>query len=155
METVTIPINKTLGRNTRARKFKKILLIDPDKTNALSGALTRTGYDLVQCDSVQQAWNFVYPRRPDLIVLRLNNAHRAVLSEFRECRVLAASTPIVLALSAPAKPGLVEAMQRRSSAILLVSPTVESVTGTLDDLERKADDRRSLWSNPRFHSEEK
>lgn len=154
MEILHTSFNKTLAKKTRRRKFKRILLIDAGKETDLSAALRKLGYDLVHCDSVQEAWSFVYPRRPQLIILRLNNSNRVVLSEFRECRVLAEGVPIVLALSSPAKPALVKALQRGSASSFVVSPTVENIRETLDHLERSTignNNRASFgthsWSN--------
>src|SRR6266542_1886378 len=61
METLHIQTKKTLTKKTQASEIKKILLIDQDKDSALSAALAREGYDLVLCDSVQEAWSLVYP----------------------------------------------------------------------------------------------
>ncbi|HXF75148.1 MAG TPA: hypothetical protein VNN13_03570 [Methylomirabilota bacterium] len=136
METVRVPINQEFGKTHQRRRFKKVLLIDPDKDRALSRALAQRGYDLEHCDSVREAWNRVYPRRPQLIILRLNNSTRGVAAEFRECRVLAEGVPILLLLSCPAKPALVKALEHGGAATLLTAPTPEKVGAALDQLER-------------------
>jgi DNA-binding NtrC family response regulator len=138
METLHIAIEKASTKKTRASKFKKILLIDEDRDSVLSDALTREGYDLVHCDSVQQAWSFVYPHRPQLIILHLYNSNGAGLSDLQECRALAEGVPIILAISAQVKPTLIKAMQHGAAAVLAASSTPESVREVLHYLETSA-----------------
>src|SRR5881628_942137 len=109
METLHIQTKKTLTKKTQASEIKKILLIDQDKDSALSAALAREGYDLVLCDSVQEAWSLVYPYRPHLIILHLRNSNRAGLSDIQECRALAEDIPIVLVVSAQVNRALIKA----------------------------------------------
>jgi DNA-binding NtrC family response regulator len=135
METLQIQIKKRLTEKTKVNAIKKILLIDEDKDSVLSDALTREGYDLVHCDSVQQAWSVVYPHRPHLIILRLNNSNGAGLSDLQECRALAEGVPIILAISAQVKPALIKAMQHGTSAVLAASSTPESVREVIHHLE--------------------
>ena len=111
METLHIQTKKTLTKKTQASEIKKILLIDQDKDSALSAALAQEGYDLVLCDSVQEAWSLVYPYRPHLIILHLRNSNPAGLSDIQECRALAEDIPIVLAVSAQVNRALIKAMQ--------------------------------------------
>lgn len=150
METVRVPINQEFGKTPRRGRFKKVLLIDPDKDRALSSALAQRGYDLEHCDSVREAWNRVYPRRPQLIILRLNNSNRGVAAEFRECRVLAEGVPILLLLSCPAKPALIKALEQGGAATLLTASTPEKVGEALDRLERSSGKTR--YGSFRGHS---
>ena len=135
MENLHIPIKRTLAKKTRAGKFKKILLIDQYQDSVLADALTRAGYDLVQCDSVQKAWSLVYPHRPQLIILRPNDSNGAGLSALQECRALGEGVPIILALSAPVKRALIKAAQHGSAAVYVASSTPQSITEALHHLE--------------------
>jgi DNA-binding NtrC family response regulator len=135
METVQIQIKKTLTKKTKASPIRRILLIDKDKDNVLSTILAEEGYDLVNCDSVQEAWRVVYPHRPHLIILCLHNSTGAGLFDLQECRALAQGVPIILAISTPVKPDLIKAMQHGSLTTLVSSPTPQSVREALHHLE--------------------
>jgi len=135
METLHIQTKKTLTKKTQASEIKKILLIDQDKDSALSAALAREGYDLVLCDSVQEAWSLVYPYRPHLIILHLRNSNRAGLSDIQECRALAEDIPIVLAVSAQVNRALIKATQHGASSVLATSSAPESVREVLHHLQ--------------------
>jgi DNA-binding NtrC family response regulator len=134
METLHTQTKKTLTKKTQASEIKKILLIDQDKDSALSAALAQEGYDLVLCDSVQEAWSLIYPYRPHLIILHLRNSNGAGLSDLRECRALAEGVPIVLAISAQVNRALIKAMQHGASSVLATSARPESVREVLHHL---------------------
>jgi DNA-binding NtrC family response regulator len=134
METLQIQ-KKTLTKKTKASPIRRILLIDEDKDNVLSTILAEEGYDLVNCDSVQEAWRVVYPHRPHLIILCLHNSTGASLFDLQECRALAQGVPIILAISTPVKPDLIKAMQHGSLTALVSSPTPESIREALHHLE--------------------
>jgi DNA-binding NtrC family response regulator len=135
METQQIHIQKTLTEKEQVSGIKKILLIDKDKDSALSAILAREGYDCVHCDSPQKAWSLVYPYPPHLIILHLYNSDGAGLSDLQECRALAERVPIIVALSAQAKPALTQAMQHAATAVLAASSTPEGVSEVLHQLE--------------------
>jgi len=153
METLHIQTKKTLTKKTQASEIKKILLIDRDKDSALSAALAQEGYDLVLCDSVQEAWSLIYPYRPHLIILHLRNSNGAGLSDLRECRALAEGVPIVLAFSAQVNRALIKAMQHGASSVLATSSRPESVREVLHHLQASTmrDNRAPLgarsWPN--------
>jgi DNA-binding NtrC family response regulator len=135
METLHIQTKKTLTKKTQASEIKKILLIDRDKDSALSATLAQEGYDLVLCDSVQEAWSLIYPYRPHLIILHRHKSNGAGLSDLRECRALAEGVPIVLAVSAQVNRALIKAMQHGGSSVLATSSTAESVREVLHHLQ--------------------
>lgn len=93
METQHIHVKKEASE-------KRILLIENAKYSELAAALAQEGCHVVHCDSVQKAWSLVYPQRPHLIVMRLNNPNGAALAALQECRALAEGVPIVLMTSA-------------------------------------------------------
>ena len=71
MEPLHMRIKKALTEKTQTNEIKKILLIDKNKASPLSTALQQEGYHLIHCDSVQKAWDLIYPHRSHLIVLHL------------------------------------------------------------------------------------
>jgi DNA-binding NtrC family response regulator len=129
METPDIHIKR------EASEIKTILLIENGKYSALSAALAQEGYHVVHCDSVQKAWSFVYPHRPHLIVLRLDNSNGAALAALQECRALAEGVPIVLVTSAHVNRALRKALQHGAATVLAASWTAESVREALHGLE--------------------
>ena len=136
MEPLHMRIKKALTEKTQTNEIKKILLIDKNKASPLSTALQQEGYHLIHCDSVQKAWDLIYPHRPHLIVLHLYDFNNgAGLSDLQECQALAEGVPIIVALSAQAKPALTQAMQHRATAVLAASSTPEGVSEVLHQLE--------------------
>ena len=129
METLHTPIN-TLVEKTQTSEINKILLIDRD--SALSTVLTQEGYDVVRCDSVQKAWNSVYPRRPHLIILNVYNSNGAALSDVQECRALAEGVPI-LVVTTHISQALTRAMEHGPGAV--VASTPESIRKAVYDLK--------------------
>jgi DNA-binding NtrC family response regulator len=119
---------------TLVNEINRILLINPDKSSAVSKALAEQGYDVVHCASVQKAWNLVYPQRPDLIFLRLHNPDRAALSDLQECHALARGVPVILAISAPLNPSLAKTLQHEAAGVFLVSSNPEILRESLHDL---------------------
>ena len=112
--------NEKVVAGMPARKISNILLIDNDKHGGLLNALTREGYHVVHCDSVQEAWNFIYPHPPELIIVHLTVLNRAGLADLDECWALAEGVPIALALSARVKETLLDAVQHRVAGILTI-----------------------------------
>lgn len=104
MESLDMRIKKALTEKTQTNEIKKILLIDKNKASPLSTALQQEGYHLIHCDSVQKAWDLIYPQRPHLIVLHLYDFNNgAGLSDLQECQALAEGVPIILAAPARVK----------------------------------------------------
>jgi len=135
MRTMQIENKKTLTEKTTTDQIKKILLIDHNKGSALAAALVQGGYDVMQCDAVQKAWCLVYPQRPHLIVIHLDNLDGAGLADFQECRALAEGIPIILATCAQVNQTLAKVLQRRAAAILDLPLMPATFRETLHDLE--------------------
>ena len=114
METIHIENKKKLTEKTLTDEIKKILLIDHNKDSGLSAALAQEGYDVIHCDTVQKAWCLVYPQRPDLIIIHLDNLDGAGFADFQECRALAEGVPIILATSAEVNRTLMKSRIERS-----------------------------------------
>jgi DNA-binding NtrC family response regulator len=135
MESLYIRIKKALTEKTQTNEIKKILLIDKNKASPLSTALQQEGYHLIHCDSVQKAWDLIYPHRPHLIVLHLYDFNGAGLSDLQECQALAEGVPIILAAPAKINQVLSKTTQHRAAVVLAPSSTPESVTKMLHHLE--------------------
>jgi DNA-binding response OmpR family regulator len=135
METIHIENKKKLTEKTLTDEIKKILLIDHNKDSALSAALAQEGYDVIHCDTVQKAWCLVYPQRPDLIIIHLDNLDGAGFADFQECRALAEGVPIILATSAEVNRTLMKVLQHRAAAILDLPLMPETIRETLHYLE--------------------
>ncbi len=122
METLHSQIKKTLTQALtdwiQTNELKKVLLIDNNKDAALLDVFCKDGYDVIHCYSVREAWNFVYPHPPHLIVIHLNDLNRAGLADLHECRALARGVPIILATSARVTPAVTKALENRTAGIL-------------------------------------
>ncbi len=81
-------------------KKEKILLIDGKPDRPLIGGLEKQGYDVITCESPQKAWGFVYPSRPHLIILHLEEPTSSDIYALQECRALADGVPVVIATGA-------------------------------------------------------
>jgi len=135
MRTIHIENKKKLTDKAPTDQIKKILLIDRNKGSALSAALAQQGYDVTQCDDVKKAWCLVYPQRPHLIVIHLDNLDGAGLADFQECRALAEGVPIILATCAQVNQTLAKVLQHRAAAILDLPLMPATIRETLHDLE--------------------
>lgn len=81
-------------------KREKILLIDEQSDKPLIGGLEKQGYEVITCESPQKAWGFVYPTRPHLIILHLDEPTSRDIYALQECRALADGVPVVIATGA-------------------------------------------------------
>jgi DNA-binding NtrC family response regulator len=87
----------------RAEKIenkKKILLIDGKSETSLLAVLEQEGCDITVCDSPQKAWGFVYPIRPDVIILHLQHLSSKDIFALQECLALADGVPVIIATGA-------------------------------------------------------
>jgi len=125
---------KKLSEKVPTDQTRKILLIDHNKSSALSAALAQQGYDVIHCNAVQKAWCLVYPQRPHLIVIHLNHLDGAGLADFQECRALAEGVPIILATSAQVDETIMKALLHGAAAILDLPLIPANIRETLRDL---------------------
>jgi DNA-binding NtrC family response regulator len=135
MQTMHITNKTKPTEKTLTVELKKILLIDRNKESALSVALIQEGYDVIHCDAVQKAWNLVYPQRPHLIIIHLDQLNGAGLADLQECSALAEGVPIILATSAEINEALMNVLQHRAAAILDLPSMPENIRRALHDLE--------------------
>jgi len=126
---------KNLSEKVPTDQTKKILLIDHNKSSALSAALAQEGYDVIHCNAVQKAWCLVYPQRPHLIVIHLDDLDGAGLADFQECRALAEGVPIILATSAQVDEPIMKALLHGAATILDLPLIPANIRETLRDLE--------------------
>ena len=134
MQTMHMENKKKLSEKVPTDQTRKILLIDHNKSSALSAALAQEGYDVIHCNAVQKAWCLVYPQRPHLIVIRLDDLDGAGLADFQECRALAEGVPIILATSAQVDETIMKALQHGAAAILDLPLMPANIRETLRDL---------------------
>ncbi len=135
MEILHSDIGKSLNNTPRIQEIKNILLIDNKTDTALTTALERDGHHVVHCECVRDAWNFVYPHRPHLIIFSRHGSDRAVLSALRECRALARGVPILLATSVEVSPSLLNALPRAGVAVVADSRMLEFARAILDNAQ--------------------
>lgn len=86
------------ANNTESRK--KILLIDEKSDTSLVVGLEQEGYEVIVCKSPQKAWGFVYPIRPDFIILHLQHPSSEDIFALQECHALADGVPVIIATGA-------------------------------------------------------
>lgn len=135
METLHTRIKKRPSEKSPRKEIKRILLIDHQANSALSTALAREGYQVVLCDCVQKAWNFLYPQRPNLIIFGLHDCEGRALSDLHECRALAGSVPMVLATSVPVSPALLKSLPLGAAAVTADFSAPEIAIEMLRNLE--------------------
>ena len=135
MQTMHIENKRKLTEKTQTDEIKKILLIDHNKDRALAAVLAQEGYDLIHCDAVQKAWSLVYPQRPHLIIIHLDDLDGAGLADLQECSALAEGVPIILATSTRVNDTLMKVLQHRAAAILDLPSMPETIREALHDLE--------------------
>ncbi len=78
-------------------KKEKILVVNATADGPLARGLEKQGYDVLTCESPQKAWGFVYPTRPHLIILHLEEPTGKDIYALQECRALADGVPVVVA----------------------------------------------------------
>lgn len=135
MQTMHIENLRQFTEKAQTNKIRQILLIDGNKDSALSATLAQEGYDVIHCDAVQKAWSLVYPQRPHLIIIRLDDLDGAGLADLQECRALAEGVPIILATSAQVNDTHMKVLQHRAAAILDLPSMPETIREALHDLE--------------------
>ena len=135
MQTTDIDNREKHTAETRPNGIKKILLIGKKQQIGLSAALRGEGYDVIHCDSVQQAWGFFYRHRPNLIVIQLDHFDSDDLRDLQECHTLAERVPIILTTCAQVDETLRKALQHRTAAIVDLSSTAQGFKEALHSLD--------------------
>ena len=78
----------------------------------LLAGLEQEGCDVTVCESPQKAWGFVYPIRPDVIILQLQHLSSKDIYALQECLALADGVPVILATGASRSEALTKELRR-------------------------------------------
>jgi DNA-binding NtrC family response regulator len=122
----------------RAEKIenkKKLLLIDGKSETSLLAALEQEGCDITVCESPQKAWGFVYPIRPDVIILHLQHLSSKDIYALQECLALADGVPVIIATGASRLEAFTEKLGRVVPRFLSLPLKPNAVREVLHGLE--------------------
>jgi DNA-binding NtrC family response regulator len=122
----------------RAEKIenkKTLLLIDGKSETSLLAALEQEGCDITVCDSPQKAWGFVYPIRPDVIILHLQHLSSKDIYALQECLALADGVPVIIATGASRLEAFTEKLGRVVPRFLSLPLKPNAVREVLHGLE--------------------
>jgi len=122
----------------RAEKIenkKKILLIDGKSETSLLAVLEQEGCDITVCDSPQKAWGFVYPIRPDVIILHLQHLSSKDIYALQECLALADGVPVIIATGASRIEAFTQELKRVVPRFLSLPLKPDAVREVLHGLE--------------------
>jgi DNA-binding NtrC family response regulator len=113
---------------------KRILLIDGKSETSLPAALEQEGCDITVCESPQKAWGFVYPIRPDVIILHLQHLSSKDNYALQECLALADGVPVIIATGASRNEAFTKDLRRVVPRFLSLPLKPNAVREILDDL---------------------
>ena len=122
----------------RAEKIenkKKLLLIDGKSETSLLAALEQEGCEVTVCESPQKAWGFVYPIRPDVIILHLQHLSSKDIFALQECLALADGVPVIIATGASRIEAFTEKLGRVVPRFLSLPLKPNAVREVLHGLE--------------------
>ena len=122
----------------RAEKIenkKKILLIDGKSETSLLAVLEQEWCDITVCDSPQKAWGFVYPIRPDVIILHLQHLSSKDIFALQECLALADGVPVIIATGASRIEAFTQELKRVVPLFLSLPLKPDAVREVLHGLE--------------------
>jgi DNA-binding NtrC family response regulator len=122
----------------RAEKIenkKKILLIDGKSETSLLAVLEQEWCDITVCDSPQKAWGFVYPIRPDVIILHLQHLSSKDIFALQECLALADGVPVIIATGASRIEAFTKELKRVVPRFLSLPLKPDAVREVLHGLE--------------------
>jgi DNA-binding NtrC family response regulator len=122
-------------RAEKIEKKKKLLLIDGKSETSLLAAFEQEGCDITVCDSPQKAWGFVYPIRPDVIILHLQHLSSKDIYALQECLALADGVPVVIATGASRIEAFTEKLGRVVPQFLSLPLKPNAVREVLHGLE--------------------
>ena len=122
-------------RAEKIDKKKKLLLIDGQSETSLLAALEQEGCDITVCDSPQKAWGFVYPIRPDVIILHLQHLSSKDIFALQECLALADGVPVIIATGASRIEAFTKELKRVVPRFLSLPLKPDAVREVLHGLE--------------------
>ncbi len=118
---------------------EKILLIDAETATSLRAALEQEGYDITVCQSPQKAWGYVYPIRPDLIILHLPHLRNDDIPALQECFALADGVPVIIATEAQGIEEFAKKLKRCAPPFLSLPLNGSTARDILNGLESARD----------------
>ena len=116
---------------------KNILLINGKSDSSLLAGLEQEGYEVAVCESPQKAWGFVYPIRPDLIILHLPHLSSKDIYALQECLALADGVPVIIATGASRIEVFTEKLGRVVPRFVFLPLQPNAVRVALDGVESK------------------
>src|SRR3989304_388425 len=128
----------------RAEKIenkKKILLIDGKSETSVLAALEQEGCEVTVCESPQKAWGFVYPIRPDVIILHLQHLSSKDIYALQECLALADGVPVIIATGVSRSEAFTKELKQVVPLFLSLPLKPDAVREVLHGLE-------SEWRKP-------
>ena len=114
---------------------KKILLINGKSDTQFFVGLQEEGCEVTVCESAQKAWGFVYPIRPDLIILHLPHLSSKDIYALQECLALADGVPVIIATGASRIADFTEKLGRVVPRFLSLPLKPNAVRDVLHGLE--------------------
>ena len=121
------------AKNTENKK--RLLLIDEESDISLIVGLQRKGYKVIACESPQKAWGFVYPIRPDVIILHLERPNSRTTYALQECCALADGVPLLIAIHPSQREAFTKEVGESVLRFLYLPLKPNSVREALDGLE--------------------
>jgi DNA-binding NtrC family response regulator len=136
------------AKNTEKRE--KILLIEEKWDAPLIGGLEQQGYEVITCESPQKAWGFVYPIRPHLIILHLEQPTGRDIYALQECRALADGVPVIVATGASEIDAFMRELGKGVLRFLSLPMKPNALREIRHELKSSSGDRRpeNEWRNP-------
>jgi DNA-binding NtrC family response regulator len=126
-------------RAEKIENTKKILLVNGKSDTELFVGLQEEGYEVTVCESPQKAWGFVYPIRPDLIILHLPHLSSKDIYALQECLALADGVPVMIATGASRIEAFTEKLGRVVPQFLSLPLKPNAVRDALHGLESESE----------------
>ena len=114
---------------------KKLLLIDGKSDSSLLAALEQEGYEVTVCESPQKAWGYVYPIRPDVIILHLQHFSGKDIYALQECLALADGVPVIIATAASPSEAFTKELRRVVPRFLSLPLKPNAVREAVHDID--------------------
>ena len=118
---------------------KNILLITGESASSLRVSLEQEGCHVTVCESPQKAWGFVYPIRPDLIILHVPQLSGTDIYPLQECLALADGVPVIVATAASRTKALTKEIRWALPRFLSLPLKPNAVREALHGLESEWD----------------
>jgi DNA-binding NtrC family response regulator len=122
---------------------KQILLINGKSETSLLVGLEQEGYEVTFCESPQKAWGFLYPSRPDLIILHLHQPSSKDIYEYQECRTLADGVPVLIAANVSTIGSFTKELEEAAPPLISLPLKPDAVRDVLRGLESSISGKRA------------